>query len=798
MILTRQVLNQYLDLKNISDSKITQALNDSGFEVESVFSFNDLNTNIVIGKVVQKEKHPHSDKLSICLVDVNEPKLLTIVCGAKNVAVNRYVIVAKLGARLANGMLIEDRMILKQRSEGMICSLSELGLKDVDCESGIYLFPENQEYPLNMKNPLDFVFEADTAFDITVTYNRSDCLSVYELARELAAYFNIKLKPLVKAVPKQRMAPNKDWNQELKTTTFDNQFVKGLASVKVAINQNLRSPQWLISRLLYANIKPTNLVQDLLNYVTWETGQPLIGYDAMTITSPISISNHQNSQSEAIPSTDYLIQAGDKVLTVLGATTNDKFQINFQTKTVVVLSLNLNETMMRHQQKRHLTTENNHNLLCLTKPNQGHNLTIALQRFLDLLTKLTTITEISTIVTNQPLLSDLKIIKTTVKKQAAILGIDNLTTTKINKLLKPLGFVINSTQKALQLQVPKHRNDINSEADISEEIARRYGYNNIPDQQPFFLPNANLKKNWSEVVVTTITDYLLAQGIFEVKTYNLETTKTLEDFNFFQIQKPIKVLNPTSTKHEVFRVSLVNALLGVVQYNNLRKNYNLKMYTCENIYSDFKLHHQELTILLQGNWWSVPHLEREEKIDFMSVKGVLQAILMKLNFHDLEITYRAAKHEKLHPYLQADVFVNEIHIATIGKIHPEVTTALILQDDNFIISLNLSQLTKQFKPLIKQQPITKTMTSWFDFSLLISKNEKYDTIVKPLLSVSEQLVDLQLINIYEDDNKFGVDKKSITLRLFFNDHNRQFTDEYLKIQYNLFVAAIENMGIIIR
>lgn len=803
MIFTRKFLNEYVDLKNISNEDIEQALNDSGFEVERVFSFDTLNTNIVIGKVLSKVKLANFDKLSYCMVDINEELPIPVVCGANNVEENRFVIFAKIGAHLANGMIIEERMIANKPSLGMICSLQELGIpKEVLANQdavGVYLFPEDVNYPLGNTNPLSYIFENDTAFVINLTYNRSDCLSAYELAREIAAFFKLPLKSLITDdFSHLGNLVNDKLSLDIK---IDNNLVKAMKNVTVLIDSSVVTPKWLFSRLCYANIRPNNLIQDLLNYVSWETGQPLVGYDFSKINSEISIQKamaETKVNDQEISLQDFVI-ASDDIIEVLGVMTNKKYEIINATKQFVVLALHLNEKQMYEQKKRYLSLLNANNLLRWSKPSNGHNLEIAIQRFLELLTSIVAIKQVSPIINNKVLAIKNVTIKTSLKIQKSILGISDLTKKDIIEFLKPLGFLISESgiNDDLVITVPKYRLDIMNEADISEEIARRYGYNNIPNIMPLFIPLTK-EKNWSKYILETIISYLLNQNIFETKTYNLESSINLNRFNFFNVTKPVKVLQPMSLNHQYLRTNLVNSLLTIAQYNNFRKINDIKIYSYEDIYDDLKFHHQQLSILLQGKWMDIPYLSQAITVDFINTKGLLKGILRKLNFNDQDIQYVPSTYDDLHPHLQANVVIKNQQIAIIGKVHPKIQQELDFKDDNFIISLNMTLINELFKGDIKYQTIIRNMFSWFDLSLLVNKDTNYDSIIKPLLNISNRLVDLQLINEYENVDKLGQDKKSWTLRLFFNDARKQLTDEDLKEQYDLFLKAMKDLKVMVR
>lgn len=783
MTISRKIISQWLDISNIKDQDIVNALNSLGFEVEKVRNLTFNNTNLVVGEILRITKHPKSNKLNICEVSLGN-KSTTIVCGASNVIVGNKVVVAKVGSTLDNGLTITSRTIQDVVSSGMICSLTELGVsgnvQNKDETTGIIQLPS--EAVVGDNNPLQYLKLNDTVFFIDLTVNRSDCLGTYSLARELSAYFKIPLK---------NMAINNLLLLEQKSqVSIVNTKIKALATLKIRLKQNSTklTPMWIKRTLQLSNIVPNTLVEDIVNLVMLELGQPIISFNADLLKEPTI-----NISPKSYPDGSLKIEKGDIVIhdkflafSVLGISYNIDYEVKPSTKDIFIFSINPDVQTMIEQVKRHNGT-NNFLIERLVKPVVPDYYMIALQRYLFILDQLKIEYEILGFSNDIAYNVQQKLIVLNFNDINKILG-SSLELNDIINYLTVIGCKVevdSANHELLKITTPGHRNDLNNSNDLSEEIARIIGYDNLPVVMPVFYtiqkpPTVleSLMRNWK--------DYLISYGFNQVKTYSLTNKESLVEFNFFNYKIPISLSSPLTSTREVMRFSLTDSLLKICQYNYVRKETQFKIFTDETIYTGDDIddsHH--LGLVVMGDFWPKSSINKSSINSYYVVKGFIDGFLNKIiPSISQNIIYKSNKNIAMHPYLSADIFYEQEHIATIGALHPQ-TEKLMNLEKIFLAEINCTKLAEviitseknvtKFKPWSKFNPLSR------DISVIVGISVKFSDIKIALLNENiDFLEQVVLIDFYSDDRLKAEFQHSLTFNLKFNSNEKQLDEEKIK------------------
>lgn len=786
MIVSRKIMSQWLNISNIKDHEIVNALNSLGFEVDQVKNLMFTNTNLVVGQITKITKHPKSSKLNICEVTIGT-EMLKIVCGAANVAIGIKVVVARIGSMLGNGLTITERTIQDVVSVGMLCSLTELGLngnvQNKEELSGIIHLPN--EAIVGSGNPLPYLNLDDTIFFLDLTVNRSDCLGIYSIARELSGYFKIALKNM-------EVSSITDLDSKNQVTVV-NDKIEALATLKIAFNKKCSiTPMWIRRILQLANISPKTLVEDIINLVMLELGQPLIAFSADVLQKP-----SLNISPKSYPEGNLKIKEGDLLLhdkylafSVLGVSHNAEYEVRANSQQIFIFSINPDVTLMSKQVKRHVAVTN---ILIerLTRPVVPDYYLIALQRYLFILGQLQVNYQIIDFSNDVSYQTKTKIVNFNFNLINKILG-TNFAINEVINYLTIIGCQIEvdlKNQGMLKVTVPNHRSDLNNVNDFSEEVARIFGYDKLPVIKPQFniipkLPTVmkTLMINWSQ--------HLVSYGFNQVKTYSLTNSQKLDEFNFFNYQTPVKLESPLTLTREVMRFSLTESLLKICQYNYARKITQLKIFTDETIYTGDEnedCHH--LAFMIMDNFWPKITTNKITNNTYYFVKAFIDGFLAKIIPNLLDsIVYKANNNPLMHPYLSADIFHEQEHIVTIGALHPQ-TEKVMDVEKIFLAEINCSKLLKIIEDSPKIVPKFKIWSKFNalsrDISIIVSHNIKFsdikDTIINAKIDFLEQI---SLLDFYSDEKLRSQLQHSLTFNLKFNSQTEQLDEAKVSIQIN--------------
>lgn len=792
MIVSRKIMSQWLNISNIKDHEIVNALNSLGFEVDQVKNLMFTNTNLIVGQITKITKHPKLSKLNICEVTIGT-EMLKIVCGATNVAIGIKVVVARIGSVLGNGLTIVERTIQDVVSTGMLCSLTELGLNgNVQSKeelSGIVHLPDDAI--VGNVNPLQYLNLDDTIFFIDLTVNRSDCLGIYSIARELSGYFKIALK-----------------NMEVSSINLDNKNqvsvvndkIQALATLKIAFHEkSLMTPMWIRRILQLANISPKTLAEDIINLVMLELGQPLITFSADVLQKP-----SLNISPKSYPEGNLKIKEGDMLIhdkylafSVLGVSHNIEYEVKTNSQEIFIFSINPDVALISKQIKRHAAVTNTL-IERLTRPVVPDYYLIALQRYLFILGQLQVSYKITGFSNDVPYQVKTKIINFNFNFINKILG-TNFTINEVISYLKIIGCQVEvdlKNQEMLKVRVPNHRSDLNNVNDFSEEVARIFGYDKLPVIKPQFnimtkLPTAmeTLMLNWKQ--------HLASYGFNQVKTYSLTNNQKLNEFNFFNYKTPVKLESPLTLTREVMRFSLTESLLKICQYNYARKITQLKIFTDETIYTgDESDDYHHLAFMIMDNFWPKITTNKITNNTYYFVKGFIDGFLAKIMPNLINsIVYKANNNPLMHPYLSADIFYEQEHIGTIGALHPQTEKVMVVEKI-FLAEINCSKLLRIIEN--SQKVVTKfKLWSKFnalsrDISIIVSHNIQFSDIKNTIIAANiDFLEQISLIDFYSDEKLKSQLQHSLTFNLKFNSETEQLDETKVSGQITIIQEALK-------
>lgn len=796
MLVSYNWLKEYIDLE-VNAEKLADKITRSGLEVEEVIKLDKELTNIVVGYVKEKEKHPDAEKLNVCKVDVGTEEL-QIVCGASNVDKGQYVIVAKVGATLP-GIKIKKAKLRGVESQGMICSLKELGLSNSvlpkNSQEGIYVFSEEQQLGANAIYILGL---NDTIIDISITPNRADALSMRGMAYEASALYNTKSK--LKEKFEDKKYDKTDLTVSVSSEdclTYYGQVVKNI-EVK-------ESPLWMQSKLIKAGIRPINNIVDITNYVLLEYGQPMHAFDKDLLGNKIEVRKAKESEvlttldgeERKLKETDLVITDGEKPVALAGVMGGKDTEVSEKTVNIVLESAYFNPVSVRKTSSYHgLRSDSSSRFEKGIDPKLQ---SIALERAVELILQFNPQAQVEQ---SQSVVTEFenKQVDVTVNYLNNILG-TNLSEEEIVKILSSLGFKISKEEDLLKIIVPSRRPDISIKQDIAEEVIRIYGYDNLESTLPKFSKSTKGGLTYKQKLLRDIRKTYLNNGFSDTINYSLVSDKESEQFTLESHNK-VRLLMPMSETHSTLRQSLIPGLLTSLSYNKARQQKNLKLLEIGRVFfgsEEKDIQPEEVTYFsgaLSGKEHITKWLNEEREIDFYAVKGYLEIAFEKLGILD-SITYSATKIDNMHPGRTAKVYYNNEVIGFLGEIHPTYARELDI-DTTYVFEINLDKILTNDKVKPRYEEISKYPKVTRDIAILINKEDEYLNIYSTVESLNNRLIDsVELFDVYSGIG-LPEDKKSLAISITYSDKEKTLTEEEINNAHNKVLDALVNYGATIR
>lgn len=782
-----KLLNQYVKVDDFTAEEIAAKLTSIGHEVEGMHCF-ARGDKLVVGYVKECYPHPDSDHLNVCQVEVAPDVVNQIVCGAPNVAAGQKVIVALPGCDLGEGFKIKASQIRGEDSNGMICSIAELGidqrlLKEED-KAGIHVLP--QDAPIGVE-ALQYMGYDDTVLEIGLTPNRADCMAMISLAYEVGALLNREVKvPEYVEMDELESEITVDVETDL-CSFFGAKLVKGVVTKE--------SPEWLRTALMASGIKPINNIVDISNFVMVETGQPIHMYDYDKLKKKgfvIKTGFDQKAvlldekEYDILPE-DVVVSTDDGIGCIAGVMGGNDTKIDENTTNIVIEAATFDGAALRNTARR---------LNLLTDASQHYikgaidtaNTPRVLNRCAALLKELADAKEIYKSVTT-PYDVKPKVITLTTSRVNGLLG-TSITTNDVADIFTRLHFSYVLEDETFMVTVPTYRNDMSMSADLVEEVARMYGYDHIPATLPLM--------EMTKGALTSVQDksrfirHLLSDlGLHEVRTYTLTSPTMVNDFNLFHPQDAVELLLPLGEERSVTRKSVIPSLLQVINYNNSHANKDVCIYEISNTYSkDTEI--QLLTIAASGMYHSVPWLQISQKADFYLMKGFVETIFKKLCIEESRYTLTPVEEDNayFHPGRSGYIKMGKEIVGVIGEIHPKMSKKYNVKD-TYVVELNLSVLLNLRTRALKFAAIPQYPAVIRDIALVMDRDIPTYNVVRSIQKASKRLLaQTQIFDVYEGEH-VEAGKKSVAIALTFQDPTKTLDEGTINEVMNTILETVK-------
>lgn len=807
MLISFNWLKDYVQLDDISAVDLAERLTRSGVAVDIVHSLNKGVSDVVVGYVTKHEQHPDADKLSLCQVDVGGSEPLQIVCGAKNVAQGQKVAVAKVGAVLPGNFKIKKAKLRGQASMGMICSLQELGVetKFVPKEilEGIFVFPKAAEVG---KDAVEYLNLNDEILELDLTPNRADCLNMIGVAYEVAAILD---RGVTIPIPVLNVSIDKasDFIQVRVEAREDNPHYQAIIIKDLKIAP---SPLWLQNRLMAAGIRPISNVVDVTNYVLLEYGQPLHAFDYDRFGSKEIVVRRATEGEEIITlddttrklSKDHLvITNGIEPVAVAGVMGGAKTEVKNDTTTILLEAAYFKGATVRKAAKDlGLRSDSS---IRFEKGIDPNRVALAAKRAAQLICDLAGGEVLEGFVEVNQL--DAKPLKVEISLQRInkALGTE-LIMDEVAQILKRLQFLYSQTEAGFTVFVPTRRGDITIDADLIEEVARLYGYDQIPTTLPIGLTTAgSLTK--SQKQRRKVRRYLESVGLNQAITYSLTSTSKAKGFaNKLNDLTPVSLAMPMSEDRSTLRTSLIPHVLDVVQYNQNRKISDLAIFEVGSIFlsTEKQLTKQPVETemvagALTGMWQSHLWQGEKKKVDFYVAKGVLEGLFGLLGI-EASIRYQSVKKDSLHPGRTAAILLDGKEIGFVGQLHPSLQKELAL-NETFVFQLDLVAILSTNKKEVFYDTIPKYPAISRDIAIVVGEEIHAQAVKDVIIDHGGKLLkSVQLFDLYQGE-KIEAGLKSLAFSLNYFDPTRTLTDEEVtKVHDQVLAGLQEKLAVTLR
>jgi phenylalanyl-tRNA synthetase beta chain len=805
MKVSTEWLSDYISLEQVTAEQLAERITRAGIEIDAVENRNKGVAGVVVGYVKSKEKHPDADKLNVCVVDVGQSEDLQIVCGAKNVDAGQKVPVAVVGAVLPGDFRIKKAKLRGVESQGMICSAKELGMNDKllpkEQQEGILVLPADAELgtPIEKLLGLD-----DKVLEFDLTPNRSDCLSILGAAYEVSAILGRDIK-----------VPDPEQNLVETAEPVAAHLSVSVAAPELCTHYAARvitgvtigaSPLWMQNRLMAAGIRPINNIVDITNYVMLEYGQPLHAFDAAKLNGRIEVRLARSGetlvtlddQERKLEPHMLLITDGEKPVALAGVMGGANSEVTADTVDIVLESAKFDGGSVR-KTSRQLGLRSEASLRFEKEVDPGAVIP-ALNRAAALIQRYANGAVQKGVVQFNEARTAPRVITLSLEKLNRYLG-TNLSTLEVKTLFSRLHFPCGDKEHGLlEVEVPTRRGDITLDVDLIEEVARLYGYDNIPTTA-IEGPTTPGALTPAQALRRSLRSLLVHGGWQEVISYSFihpDRTKLYPALT--SGSHPVALAMPMSEDRSVLRTSIIPQLLDASVYNMNRKQEDLALFEIGSVFFSgeqmLTKQPREIPVLgllltgsRRGQQWNVA----AEAVDFFDIKGALETIFDYVGI-DGKVRYTADSPAGYHPGRSASVYLETAGqselIGTVGQIHPELQQQYDLKD-TYVAEIALEPVIRHRNSAIRYQELTRFPSVERDIAVVVDEAVEAGELLRVISdNGGELLTQVRVFDVFTG-SKLGEGKKSIAIALLYRHRERTLTDEEINGTHSRIVAALE-------
>jgi phenylalanyl-tRNA synthetase beta chain len=781
----RSLVNTDLDSQALS-----HALTMAGLEVEDMQPVAAAFSKVVVAKIISAEKHPDADRLQICKVDVGLPEPLHIVCGAANARAGLIAPCAMVGAELP-GFSIKQAKVRGVESFGMMCSSKELGLSAE--ATGLLELDSDAVIGQDIRQYLDL---DDHLLTLKLTPNRSDCLSLTGIARDVAAITGAAARFEVISPAAVELSRHK--NVTVAEPSACPRYCGRLIS---GINAQVSTPAWMVKRLERSGLRSISAVVDITNYVLLELGQPMHAFDAVKLNGDVSVRFANageslgllNDQTIQLKADDLVIADAQGAIALAGIMGGKPTAVSDETTEVFLESAFFVPSVIAGKARRlGLSTDSSYRFergvdFGITR-NAIEYATTLIQQICG--GKAGDVTEvIGTLPVRHP-------VKLRMARLASVLGIA-FEQKKVAQLLTQLGFAFSVAEEVFIVTPPSYRFDITIEEDLIEEVARLHGYDHIPATPPVAQLNMLIAPE-QRLHLNQLRDGLVSAGYQEVVTYSFVDESWERDL--LGNSTPIKLKNPIASNLSVMRTSLWGGLLDTLSYNLNRKQERAYLFEIGAVYYQIASAYHETTRisgLAYGSTKPEQWAESSKEVDFFDVKAHVEALLGATHT-GRQIVYEKATHSALHPGQSARILLDGKVIGWLGKLHPKWQQQYDLAKSTFLFEMDADALLSRHLPAY--QEVSKLLPVRRDLAIVLDENIAVQTVLSAVKKANIPLIqEVALFDLYQGKG-IAESKKSLALSVLMHDTQKTLTDveadiaiaNLLQLLQNNFDAALRN------
>ena len=786
MRVSKSFLNDYIKVDDLDFNEVANKMVLAGNEYESVEKISEA-TGIVVGHVLECEMHPESKKLHICKVDLGN-EVVQILCGAPNMRQGIKVPVATVGAKLPNGMEIKKAKLAGMDSNGMCCSLEELGIESKymseEDKTGIHVLPDDA--PVGA-DAIHYMGYDDEVIDFELTANRGDLLSILGMAHEIGAIYN---RPVTYPENQPKvLKENINDNMTIDVQTENCPIYLGKIVKDVVIKD---SPEWMKERLMASGIRSINNVVDISNYVMLEYGQPLHFFDKDRLGDKVIVRMAEENeklktldgQERTLKTSDIVIANEKEAVALAGVMGGLSTEVEMDTKNIFVEAAIFEPIHIRYTAKSILRSEASSRYEKGIDPNRTKE---ALNRACYLLEKYADGKVYDGILTHDKTSKEDKKIEVTLDKINAVLGME-LKKEEVIDVFTRLGFKVKENHAVFHVSVPTRRLDINIKEDLIEEVGRIYGYEHVVGKLPV-LETKEGSYSKKELLTKELHHRLQGLGLTEVITYSLVRKEDANKYTNYQ-NEDITLLDPLTEDRKYLRKSLIPSLLNVWEYNISRNQKNVAIYESGNIYykeNEEYIEKPMISGLLYGI--GTNSLWQQEKIvvDFYYVKGIIENIMKYLGLNNRYSFDTNNLPKEFHPGRSCALLIDREVVGYFGQVHPTDC-----KKEVYVFELDLLKIMSHKVRMVKYKEVSKYPAIHKDVAFIVEKKITSKEIMDVLKHVGGRMVtNIDVFDVYTGEN-VGANEKSIAYSITFEDATKTLTDEEVMKVFNKMIDEVES------